>query len=107
MEENKYAQMTPEELSELLTQDSLSDEDREIISTEVIKSVGIKVAALTVLTTSRYLSMKKVIKAVIEEDGEIYKLELKKIGDTSPEKGTRPVDRDVSQSVAITIEEFE
>jgi len=103
----KVAQLTPDELADLLTKDDISDEDKELIAVEVAKAIGIKVASLTLLTTTRYLKMQKGMKAIIEEDGEIYKVELKKITDITPEKGIRQYDKDISQSLTVTVENFE
>jgi len=106
-ETKNFAQMTAAELAELIVNDNTSDAEKEKITEEMIKHIGLKVGGLTLLTVTRYLKMTKVMKAIIEEDGEMYKLELKKIADVTPEKGIRKHDEDISQTMSITVEEFE
>lgn len=102
----ELAQLNAEQLADLLLKEDITEEDKEIISQEIVKNIGIKVAALTLLTTTRYLKMENILKAIIEEDGELYKLELKKISDVTPEKGERQHDKDISQSISVTVEVF-
>lgn len=102
-----FSQLTATELADLIVNDNTSDAEKEQITIEMIKHIGLKVGALTLLTVTRYLKMTNVMKAIIEEDGELYKLELKKIADVTPDKGIRKHDSDISQSMSITVEEFE
>lgn len=102
-----FADMSPEELVKVLENSELTDEQRQQISVEMIKNIGIKVAITNLLTTTRYVGMTKRIKCVVEEDGEMYMFELKKIADTFPEKGLREHDKDISKTINVTIDTYE
>lgn len=104
---NRFMGMTPDEMIEVLSKEELTQQDKMDISTEMTKNIGINVAMTNLLTTTRYTHLKKRMKCVIEEDGEMYVFEMKKIADSNPEKGDRDHDRDISKSITITIDTYE
>ena len=105
--QEKYMGMTPDDLIAVLSKEELSQEDKVAISVEMVKNIGINVAMTNLLTTTRYTHLKKKMKCVIEEDGEMYVFEMKKIADSTPEKGDRDHDRDISKSITISIDSYE
>ena len=100
---NNYTTFSPIEEKNVSKEVVINNEKSAI---DLIITTSGEAAASILVMSARLLNLKKHIKLVVEDSGEIYTLELKKITDLIPDMN-KELTSNIANSIKVTIDKFE
>ena len=100
---NNYTTFSPIEEKNVSKEVVINNEKSAI---DLVITTSGEAAASILVMSARLLNLKKHIKLVVEDSGEIYTLELKKITDLIPDMN-KELTSNIANSIKVTIDKFE